>query len=95
MRGQLKAWVFVHNHPEGKFGQLGAKAISDLKSQNPLVEITVLNIDGLWEKLKALSEETLKRFFGERDAGATQELTRLFAIPVETVCALSGLGWFR
>jgi hypothetical protein len=70
LHGQLKAWIFVHNHPEGKLGQLGAKAISELKSRNPSVEITVLSIDGLWEKLKALSDETLKRFFGEKDAGA-------------------------
>ena len=71
LQGQMKAWVFVHNHPEGKLGQLGAKAVNKLKSQNPSVEIAVLNIDGLWEKLAGLSDETLKRFFGGKDAGAT------------------------
>src|SRR5712671_688136 len=71
LHGGLKAWVFVHNHPEGKLGQLGARAISDLKSQNPSVEISVLSADGLWDRLKVLPDETLKRLFGGKDAPAT------------------------
>lgn len=70
LSGNLKAWIFVHNHPEGKFGQLSLTAISDLKNQNPSVDITVLNVDDLWEKLKTLSDETLKRFFGAKDEDA-------------------------
>jgi tetratricopeptide (TPR) repeat protein len=63
--GQLKAWIFVHNHPEGKLGKLSARAVSELKSRNPSVEIAVLNIDSLWGKLTALPDETLRAFFGE------------------------------
>jgi len=71
LRGQLKAWVFVHNHPEGKLGKRSATAISDLKSQNPSVEIAVLSIDNLWERLAAaLPDETLKRLFGTSSEGA-------------------------
>lgn len=70
--GQLKGWVFVHNHPEGKLGKLSVKAISDLKCQNPSVQIEVLNIDSLWEKLKFLSEEILQQLFGQLHLGATQ-----------------------
>jgi tetratricopeptide (TPR) repeat protein len=92
---QLKAWVFVHNHPEGKLGKRGAEAISDVKSQNPLVEITVLNIDGLWEKLTALSDETLKRLFGERDAGATSAVKRVEkSIPANIKCLFDEGGKF-
>jgi hypothetical protein len=93
LQGQLKAWVFVHNHPQGKLGQLGATAISDLKSKNPSVEITVLSIDGLWEKLAGLSDETLKNLFGERDADATDDLKRLEdSIPAD-IKALLDEAW--
>lgn len=74
LSGQLKAWIFVHNHPEGKLGKLGTRAISDLKSQNPSVEIAVLNINGLWAKLTALPDETLRAFFGE-NAGSVSTST--------------------
>lgn len=70
LSGNLKAWIFVHNHPEGNLGQLGITAINDLKSQNPSINIMVLNIDGLWERLKTLSDETLNRFFGAKDEDA-------------------------
>ena len=34
LQGKLKAWVFVHNHPDGKLGKLSTTVINDLKSQN-------------------------------------------------------------
>ena len=70
MRGQLKAWVFVHNHPEGKLGKLSATAINQLKSQNPPVEIAGLSIDSLWDRLTTLPGEILERFFGAGSEGA-------------------------
>ena len=71
LSGNLKAWIFVHNHPTGNLGKLGVTAISDLKSQNPLIDIAVLNADSLWERLMSLSDDTLKRFFGAKDEDAT------------------------
>src|SRR5665213_2915411 len=46
--GKMRGWVFVHNHPEGKLGQLSIAAINDLKSVHPDVEIAVWDIDALW-----------------------------------------------
>ena len=65
LRGRLKEWVFVHNHPEGKIGKRSTAVVSDLKRQNPSIAITVLGIDELWEKLAHLPEDTLTRLFGE------------------------------
>ena len=48
---ELKFWVFVHNHPEAELGKLSIKALSKLKSQYHHVNITVLNINSLWESL--------------------------------------------
>ena len=76
LSGNLKAWIFVHNHPDGKLGKLGAAAISDLKSRNPSVEITVLNVDSLWERLVTLPDETLNRFFGAKAEGAASGSTQ-------------------
>lgn len=67
LKGKMKAWTFVHNHPDGNLGQLGITAINDLKSQNPSVDITVLNVNSLWERLMTLSDETLERFFGAKN----------------------------
>lgn len=64
MGGHLKSWVFVHNHPEGKIGQLSAAAITRLKTEHPAVEIGVLNIDALWEKLKDLDERVIEALVG-------------------------------
>ena len=50
LSGYLKAWIFVHNHPVGCLGKHGIAAINDLRKQNPSVDITVLNIDSLWER---------------------------------------------
>lgn len=77
LSGNLKAWIFVHNHPDGKLGKLSASAISDLKSQNTSVDIAVLNIDSLWEKLLTLSEDASKRFFGAKDSDAASDANQL------------------
>src|SRR5260221_5922568 len=69
--GQLKSWVFVHNHPEAKIGQLTASALSELKAQHPAITFTVLDIDSLWQTLQTLSDDVLKVLF---DSGSPEEL---------------------
>jgi hypothetical protein len=71
LSGNLKSWVFVHNHPEAKLGQLSIAAINALTTGNPAVEVGVLNIESLWDRLSALSEETKRELFGEGDKGST------------------------
>ncbi|MHB8580524.1 MAG: tetratricopeptide repeat protein [Ignavibacteriaceae bacterium] len=77
LQGKFRAWVFVHNHREGKLGQRSTTAISELTNANPLVEITVLNINTLWEKLTKLPDEALKRLFGDGVVDTTQALLPL------------------
>ena len=62
--GKLTAWTFVHNHPEAAIGKLTAKAISELKHEYAEVEITVLDIDSLWDKLRLLPNETIDDLLG-------------------------------
>ncbi len=57
----LKAWTFLHNHPEGLLGKLSAHAVLDLQSAHPGVDIRVLNIDTFWNVLETLDH-------GVRDA---------------------------
>jgi tetratricopeptide (TPR) repeat protein len=71
---QLKSWVFVHNHPEGKIGKLTAAALSEIKTRNPGGAICVLDIDSLWETLEKLPIDVLEKHF---DATSTEELARV------------------
>ena len=64
LSGQIKSWVFLHNHPEAKIGKETAAAISELKAANPTVEILVLDIDSLWDLLKVLPDTALAKLFG-------------------------------
>jgi tetratricopeptide (TPR) repeat protein len=59
--GDLKSWVFVHNHPQASLGQKSIVAINDLKKKHPEIRIDVLDIDGLWEKLKDVPNEALAK----------------------------------
>ncbi len=88
LKGNLKAWVFVHNHPEARLGKLGIKAVSDLKAANPSIKIAVLDIDGLWEKLKELPHETRNRLFGEH---GTSDVTAREQAPEEIPANLKKL----
>jgi hypothetical protein len=65
LSGQLKEWVFLHNHPEPKLGQLSASAINELKTQHPAIGIEVLDIASLWERLKELPSNKLESLFGK------------------------------
>jgi hypothetical protein len=51
LRGEMRGWIFVHNHPEGKLGKLGIAAISQLQAAHTGVRIEVWNIDTLWERV--------------------------------------------
>lgn len=62
--GSLKEWVFVHNHPEAKLGQLSAGALNQLKSTHPHIAISVLDIDSLWAKLAEVPAARRKELFG-------------------------------
>jgi tetratricopeptide (TPR) repeat protein len=62
--GSLKEWVFVHNHPEAKLGQLSAGALNQLKSTHPHIAISVLDIDSLWAKLAEAPAARRKELFG-------------------------------
>jgi hypothetical protein len=63
--GQLKQWVFVHNHPEPKIGQLSTAAISELKTKHPDIRIEILDVSSLWERLKNLPSDVLEQHFGK------------------------------
>lgn len=58
--GHLKAWHFIHNHPEAKIGFLTAAAINELKQQHPGIEFQILDIDSLWRQVSALPEEVVE-----------------------------------
>jgi tRNA U34 5-methylaminomethyl-2-thiouridine-forming methyltransferase MnmC len=64
LANQLKNWVFVHNHPQAALGKLSIAAINAIKNQHPKINISVLDIDSLWEKLKDLPDDALKTHFG-------------------------------
>jgi tetratricopeptide (TPR) repeat protein len=67
--GNLKSWVFVHNHPQAALGKLSVAAINAIKNQHRAINISVLDIDSLWEKLKELPEDVLKTHFGSPPSG--------------------------
>src|SRR5437899_2672263 len=80
LNNQLKGWVFVHNHPEAALGKMSIAAICELKNQHPDVDISVLDIDSLWEKLKVLPDSTLRSLCGGPPPGAgaiTEEISDL------------------
>lgn len=66
--GQLRAWTFVHNHPEGKLAQRSAATVAHLKAEHPDVEVFVLDINSLWEMLDILSDAQLAKLFGPSGA---------------------------
>ena len=61
----LKAWTMVHNSPDGKVGHRSAKALLQIKENNPTVCVEALGIDGLWEHLEKMTNDTLVSLFGE------------------------------
>ena len=61
LNNQMKAWAFIHNHPEAKIGQLSARAISDLETQHKEVTIRVLNIDTFWDELKNVPHKSIAK----------------------------------
>ncbi len=62
LSGKMKSWVFIHNHPEAKLGKLSITAINELRTQYQEVQISVLDIDTLWERLQDLSFGVLESF---------------------------------
>lgn len=94
LTGQLKAWVFVHNHPEAKIGKLSAAAVSALKTRCPNVEITILDINSLWEKLKGLADDMLTKLFGNPGfhPGSSDEQAQPGGLEALLRVALSSLG---
>jgi hypothetical protein len=73
LKGCLKTWVFVHNHPEGKIGQLTAAAMSALKNEHPAITFRILDIESLWEELARLPDETLESLFGTAEPKMIEE----------------------
>lgn len=63
--GQLRKWVFVHNHPSGCLDKESIKALSGIasrfKAQNPPIEISAWGIEDLWSALVATSSYALLR----------------------------------
>jgi nucleoside phosphorylase len=64
LSGKLKEWTFVHNHPEGKIGQLSAEILSEIKRNHPDIGLNVLDIDSLWTRLEKLGNRALEKLFG-------------------------------
>jgi tetratricopeptide (TPR) repeat protein len=64
LKGQLRAWTFVHNHPEGDLGKLGIAALNQIKETYPNIHITVHGINSLWEEIRTLSDIALAELFG-------------------------------
>lgn len=62
--GRLKKWIFVHNHPEAKLGHLSIAAVNELKNKHPEIELSVLDINTLWQLLAKLEDTTLTELFG-------------------------------
>jgi hypothetical protein len=62
--GKLNKWVLVHNHPEAALGKLSVAAINELRELNPRIDISVLDIDSLWEELTGLPEPILGELCG-------------------------------
>ncbi len=69
--GNLREWVFLHNHPEAKIGKLTAQALSEIKGAHPSVSINVLDRDSLWRRLQQLSPDRLAKLFGDPLTSAT------------------------
>jgi hypothetical protein len=59
----LRAWTFVHNSADGKVGHLTATAATRLLDKNPGIEIEVLGIDGLWERVAKMPPAQLANLF--------------------------------
>jgi len=62
--GQVMQWNFLHNHPEGKIGKKTAQALSSIKSSHPTVNIQVLNINALWDRVKTLDPGVIAKITG-------------------------------
>ncbi|MBI1331264.1 MAG: NACHT domain-containing protein [Armatimonadetes bacterium] len=63
--GQMRAWTFVHNHPEAKLGKLSVAAINRIKSKHPGIHLAVLDIESLWEAIKALPPSRIAKLLGK------------------------------
>lgn len=70
--GRLRAWHFVHNHPQGAVGQLTAAAMSELAASHPSIRFRVLDIDSLWEEVSLLPRDVLGELF-PAGSGSTPE----------------------
>jgi len=70
--GQLKKWVFVHNHPTGSLDKLCVKALNDLIAEcaqrAEATEILAWGKEELWEELETgVPHHGLKELFGSPD----------------------------
>jgi hypothetical protein len=86
--GNLRAWSFLHNHPNGTIGQLTAGAIAELRASHRAITFEILGIDSLWDLLvRSLSSESLNALFAREPAvvdryvqeSHTQEASRVLA----------------
>ena len=66
--------IFVHNHPQAALGKLSIAAINELRNKHSKIEVAVLDIDSLWEKLKALPDDPLNTLFGGTTRGGNEQI---------------------
>jgi hypothetical protein len=82
--GDIRKWVFVHNHPEARIGKLSTAAISGIKTDAPTVEIRVLDINSLWLELAKLPEVSLMHLFGEVSSSDSAAIQRRAQLTIAT-----------
>jgi len=81
-REEMEKWVFVHSDPEG-LPKYALDLISDLKKQNPAIEIKVWRPSIIKEKALSLELNKLVDLFGA--APSQQDMTRLTHEPIKTL----------
>lgn len=67
LQREMRGWVFVHNHPEGKLGKLGIAAINQLQASHTGIRIEVWNIDTLWDRVAELPTPAREVLFPSRE----------------------------
>ena len=64
LAARLRAWSFVHNHPQAAIGKRTVKVVQSLRAEHPEIDLRILDIDSLWDDLlAALPDDSLERLF--------------------------------
>lgn len=89
LNGHIKAWHFVHNHPQAELGPRSMAALSDLEHQHPGIEFQPLDIKSLEKLISGLPEEVIDKLVGTRTWRPTQRaLLTVLALSVLSIALL-------